>query len=335
MAQGRGSAFCLGVVKGSAWGTAVTVDAANLAIRPISWDITRSIDSLPFEGFNCDSVEKETSDVGRVAYQGTFSFDMKNTGMGTLLAMTWGAAGVPVTVSAHYKHTFTRAIDHSVFGTLAWWDGYKTYEIDSAVFHDFKLTAAANGAVMGEVSWTGRALVENSATNPTGLTSLTENALISRWLYDDSADYQGGVQGAGGTEFEVMAWDYAMTREVDIDNAYSNINGKFMRQPQLGASQESGSLTLPHSQSTFLDTVLTKATQDLFFLHETTTLQDSGGLYLPSVTFDDGAHNPEGKASIMQTLDFTCRKADSTPSGFSGPTSYLEIHNAVSTDALA
>lgn len=336
MAWGRGIDVVVSVVKAATWGTAAAVNAANLGIRVLNYTWADGLEDIPDKSFNADAVDKYSDQVGRRHGVIQLTFDLKTEGLDIPLAGFFGTAGVPVTVTAHYKHTWYRNNAMAgIFDSVGIDDGVNTHTFDSVKWTTLTISSSAGRRVVGVLNGIFRERTEG-ATN--GLGSVTErtNVFHVQWV-NGTKSHQIAAAASSLANIDLSTFNVVFNQEYPIDDL--SYTDEFIREPANAGFSCTGTVTLPHEVNTYLTTGKFAGTEyKLKLAHDmdSTAAQHMFDVYLPGLKFiDPSVANPSGKGGMPQNLSFYCTKPASTPSGFDQAVPYLLVHNGNSADARA
>lgn len=336
MAYGKGVDALFGMIKGTTWGTSVAVGAASMGFRAKSWEYDEQIEPLQDKGYNASALWRQTTNVGNYTVSGSFTVDLKYEGFQLPQAAFFGTAGVP-TGSNPYVHTWSVKNDMSgVFVCLAWYDGIKTHEIDSAKITGISYKIKPGMPVEMTVKWRGRRRQENTGTNA-NLNSLTEISTIDRVQSLASLlTFQTITQNGTLAAFEVSEASFDFERKYeDGARCVTSTSAPYIREPAAGDFDTKVSVSIPHEATTYMLGALAGTTYEIKCLH-TLSASAAHGIFLPSVTWEKASVSMADKAGMVQKLDGRSDKAVTAPTDFNSLTvPHILATNTISTNALA
>jgi len=339
--------FAAGFKKGSTWGTEVALGATDeILFQKMSgmnfkqdFEFSDEADEIFSKVFTQGNVKAPEPAI-------TSKFRYEMGALGRMIAMLFGTAGTPSTVTTGvYKHTFQWAdTTAGLFGTLAREYPGKVYSIPS--FKPMELGLKLDkGQIVADVKGRGNTLIDDSAVNgDTQMAALTaasrDGANIA--LFNQAAFYmntQSGADATGTTALVINGFDPQWKRPLDSEYIAGS---QTIREPLDNGTK--GEITLklnfPRADSSvamaFLATMKAGTVQKAVITFTgaviSTTYHYYLKLYYPGLVLTDPEVSDDDV--LKYGLSMRAIEADSNPTGMSYKRPYIEIENVQATDYL-
>lgn len=332
--------------KASTWGTAVQVGAScGLNFKDISGiDSTVELNEIK----EVDMTYKSEAYLGvhRLLDISIVTDMLFSPGaLGTMIAMVFGTAGVPVGTGSDKTHTIKIAQAPSLFGTLALGMPGVIWEVPSVVPYSWTLRTAAEGIMESEIKAYGNRLVAPATVNAdTHMAAITYDDVGNRLLFQNAKFYIKEVPDTGDTDFvagdviDINSFEFTISRPHEgIIPLGQQSSLQPVQSDVVDVSVKIGFPRYNSSQDTLMAAMIGEKKQKAK-LEVTGADITSGKPYKLTLYFPLLRVKPFGAKyeDIIKTeVEFLSLKASAAPAGMEQTTPYLVLVNKRATDYLA
>lgn len=336
-----------GMVKGSAWGTALAVGANKGVLLTSDGGIgqARNQPYLPAKEMDTPVVlQSDLGDIEAVDVSPEFWMRYDPGLLGTAIAALFGTAGAPAALDSEgYKHTFQWADRGSIFLTYAVEKPGKIYEIASAKPKSFELSLA-EGLIKGKIGLHGNTVIDNSTVNTaTQMDALTYIDRANRIAFSQGSfkinDEDGG-DVASESALNVNGFSIGWNRSPDAEHVAGSQS--IIEPAEAEFPEFKIHLDFPRADAVnmaLFQKFIGKTAQKMLIKFTGNKLA-AGTYYYDLALFFPRlimvpTHGPTEDDILKYGLDLVGEEAASNPTGMSYKRPYIELQNKQATDYLA
>ena len=334
MTTGKGFEGILGVVKEGSWGSPLAV---TKAIPFVSESLSRTIEKH-IDDVLRGKAGRGPSVAGNRTFFLTIPCKLTYEGLDLLIAITMGAAGVPVMNGALYNNTYSLAenLDYSV--TAAIYKGVSVWEYAGGKIQTMKISGSANKPLDIEFGVAFKDLDLASAINTAGILQALDTEDAAPKIMFSDLEFKIAAQAtalASGTEKGIESFELTMDNGMII-NQFDN-RAKTILEPQRDGYRK---VDLNFNLGRYEDNVYQDWHNDDEALHA--WLKFVNGNYLfdmhfPQLTIDNPDAPVDGPGLIKQKVPCVAYRDPASASASFTETDEMEIAvtNGISTNPLA
>lgn len=342
--QPTGTEIIAAMIKATTWGTLVDPDGAGNGVLLLNESLTYKPEIL-FDDSLGEAFDK-CSDPGNIDASGDMEANLRYEGLMLPLAIALGEAGVPSLLTDGYEHVLNSADNiYDLFMTLAIDKITKIHTFPSVKVTGFTIRGTQGGYLMVTFNLLANTMDPDSSV--TTLSSVTVPMQCGNIVFNNGTfllkDQGGAAPADPGDKVLPSEFEIAFSRN-ETGDYVANGTREITEPSADGKPEVTCSLTFPrYTDSRFIEDLFAMQEHEMIATWVGDLIVPPSGtdsytfqIELPRMVILDADAAVGGLGKIPTTINYRCKQADSTPTGFEddGPLS-LKIINSISTDPLA